>query len=69
MQQRMEVNIAGMTSGSYFKLVIITDFGKKTKFCINAENTADPPKTLQVSSLCCFHNLKPLLAGFVDKRI
>ena len=41
------------------KVVIITDLGRRQKSALNAENTTDLPKTLQVPSLCCFHNLDP----------
>ena len=36
------------------KLVVITELGKRQKSALNAENTTDLPKTLQVPSLCCF---------------
>ena len=41
-----------------FKVVIITNLEQKQKSALNAENTTDLPKTLQVPSLCCFSQFK-----------
>ena len=49
-------------------MVIITDLGQKQKSAQNAENTTDLPETLQVPSLCCFHNLESQKAGLVDVK-
>ena len=39
---------------TFVKVVIITDLGQRQKSALNAENTTDHPKTLQVPSSCCF---------------
>ena len=46
--------------------MIITDLGQRQKSAQNAENITDLPETLQVPSLCCFHNLEPQIKGLVD---
>ena len=50
------------------KVVIITNLGQRRKSAENAENTTDFPETLQVPSLCCFHNLEPQNAWLVDVK-
>ena len=36
----------------WFNVVILTDLGQRQKSALNAENTTDLPKTLQMPSLC-----------------
>ena len=38
----------------HIKVMLITDFGQRQKFALNAENITDLPKTLQMLSLCNF---------------
>ena len=49
-------------------MVIITDLGQRQKSAYNAKNITDLSETLQVPSLCCFHNLEPQNAGLVDVK-
>ena len=49
-------------------MVIITNLEQKHKSALNAENTTDLPKTLQVLLYVVFHNLKPQNAGLVDVK-
>ena len=50
----------------HIKVVVITDFGQRQTFALNAENITDLPQTLQMLSLCCFSYSEPQNAGLVD---
>ena len=50
------------------KVVIITDLEQRNKSEYKAENATDLPKTLQMPSLCCFHNLEPQNARLVGVK-
>ena len=52
----------------WFKVVIIIDWEQIQKSAKNAKNATDLPETLQVPSLCCFHNLDSQNAGPVDVK-